>query len=99
MLGLTQHLNDAHLVKQGTWILLLSVLVLTPSPAWSGEIILPSQALDRDTRVQARYRAQSAGTGKGQLTVTWTDVYDRLIEQRRIPFELRDTSEGSNRER
>jgi Beta-galactosidase len=74
-------------------IFLWAVLVPTLSPAWSGEVILPSRFFERDARVQALYRAQSPGTGKGQLIVTWTDVYDRLIEQRKIPFELRDTSD------
>lgn len=69
------------------------VLALMPLPAWSGEVILPSQAFDRDARIQALYRAQSRRTGKGHLIVTWTDVYDRLIERRKIPFELRDNSE------
>jgi Beta-galactosidase len=75
------------------WLFTWAVLLLLASYAWSGEIILPSDAFDRDVRVQARYRTQTAGTGKGQLTVRWTDVYDRLIEQRTIPFELRGSSE------
>src|SRR5438046_2166993 len=77
----------------GSWIVLWPLLLFLSRPAWSGEIVLPSQGLDRDARVQALYRAESSGTGKGQVTVTWTDVYDRLIERRKIPFELRSTSE------
>ena len=74
-------------------MLLLSLLAISPLPAWGGEIILPSPALDRDARVQALYRTQPAGTGKGVLTVTWTDVYGRLIDHRKIPVDLRGTSE------
>ena len=69
------------------------LLATVPLPAWSGEIILPSSALDRDAQVQAHYKTELPGTGKGQLTITWTDVYGRLIEQRTIPFKLRDTTE------
>src|SRR4030095_7569604 len=56
-------------------------------------IVLPSPALDRDARVHARYRTELPGTGRGQLTITWTDVHNRLVEQRTIRFELRDTTE------
>src|SRR6266542_4986775 len=70
-----------------------SVLFLASSPGWTGDIVLPYPAFDRDSRPQALYRTQSARGGKGQLTVTWTDVYNRLVEQRKIGFELRSTSE------
>lgn len=80
-------------MKRLAWRQSLCLLLATvPLPAWSGEIILPSSALDRDARVQAHYKTELPGTGKGQLTITWTDVYGRLIEQRTIPFKLRDTT-------
>ena len=40
------------------------LLATVPLPAWSGEIILPSSALDRDARVQAHYKTELPGTGK-----------------------------------
>src|SRR4030095_6317550 len=81
-------------MKRLAWrqLSLCLLLATVPLPAWSGEIILPSSALDRDARVQAHYETELPWTGKGQLTITWTDVYGRLIEQRTIPFKLRDTT-------
>jgi len=58
----------------------LSLLAISPLPAWGGEIILPSRDFDRDTRVQALYRTHPAGTRKGSLIVTWTDAYGRLVD-------------------
>src|SRR5437762_13672936 len=75
------------------WMVLWPMLLFLPRPAWSDEIVLPSQRLDRHARVQAVYRSKPPGIGKGQLTVTWTDVYDHLIARQKIPFELRSTSE------
>ena len=68
-------------------------LPLIPSFSWGAEIVLPASALDRNTLVQARYRTDAPATGRGTLTVTWTDVYGRLIEQRAIPVNLRRGSE------
>ncbi len=67
--------------------------VILPSAVWGGEIVLPAPALDRDTRIQARYRIDVPATGRGTLTVTWTDVYDRLIERRAIPVDFRGGSD------
>jgi len=66
---------------------------LGAAPAWSGEIVLPSNALERDARIRALYRTDSSGTGKGSLSVRWTDVHGRLVEQRKIPFELKGAAE------
>src|SRR5215467_11875052 len=70
-------------------LILYIVLLLWPSVAWSGEIVLPAPALDRDVQIQARYRIDAPTTGRGTLIVTWTDVYSRLIEQRSIPVDVR----------
>jgi len=58
--------------------------------ASAGEIVLPSHALERDTIVQAGYRTGALATGKGELTVAWTDVHGRLVDDRKIPVELID---------
>jgi hypothetical protein len=74
-------------------LLSLPLVVMTPS-AWGGQIVLPPvPAFDRGTRVEALYRSPGPKTGKGQLTVTWTDVYGRLVEQRGIPTNPRGASE------
>ena len=70
-------------------ILLCFTLLLAPELAPAGEIVLPAPAVDRDGRVPATYRAEAGAVGRGTLTVTWTDVYDRVIEQLTIPVDLR----------
>ncbi|HXI38899.1 MAG TPA: alpha-amylase family protein [Bryobacteraceae bacterium] len=56
----------------------------------AGEIILPSPALERDSVIQASYRTNGLATGKGEIAITWTDVHGRLVDDRKIPFELTD---------
>ena len=56
----------------------------------AGEIVLPSQAMERDAVVEAVYRTNSLATGSGQLAITWTDVHGRVVDERKIPIELTD---------
>ena len=56
----------------------------------AGEILLPSQALERDSVIAATYRTNGLATGKGELAINWTDVHGRLVDDRKIPFELTD---------
>jgi hypothetical protein len=58
--------------------------------ATAGEILLPSQALERDSVVAATYRTNGLATGKGELAISWTDVHGRLVDDRKIPVELTD---------
>jgi len=74
-------------------IFLCLIVVFAVSLGFGGEIILPSQALERDAPVQVVYRTGSLATGKGLLSIKWTDVYGRIVEDRKIPFELIDESE------
>jgi hypothetical protein len=59
----------------------------------AAEIILPSSALERDAPVRVVYRTNALATGKGELSVKWTDVFGRVVEDRKIPFVLTDESE------
>lgn len=59
------------------------------------ELILPGIAFERDRVVTAVYRTQSQATGKGTLEVRWTDVFGRVVEDRRIPVELTGENEIS----
>ena len=68
--------------------LVLSAALATP--ALAGEIILPSHALERGGVVQAVYRTNGLATGKGQLFINWTDVHGRMVEDRKVPFQLMD---------
>src|SRR5213593_41116 len=74
--------------------LLASLIVLLNGRfSMSGEIILPSNSLERDAPVTLYYRTGARATGKGSLLVKWTDAYGRIVEDRRIPFELADESD------
>ena len=53
--------------------------------AWSAEIVLPVAPLERDGPVRAIYRTNQLATGKGELSVRWTDVYGRVVEDRKYP--------------
>ncbi len=68
--------------------LLLAVALATASAA--GEIILPSPALERDSVIQATYRTNGLATGRGELAINWTDVHGRLVDDRKISFDLTD---------
>jgi glycosyl hydrolase family 42 (putative beta-galactosidase) len=68
--------------------------VLFAASIQAGEIILPSHALERDSVIQAIYRTSGLATGKGQISLTWTDVHGRLVDDRKIPVELTDENEA-----
>ena len=74
-------------------VLVLLGLAIMPASVGAGQIVLPAAAFDRDGRLSAFYRAELKNPAKGRITITWTDVYDRLIEQRSIPVDLRRSSE------
>ncbi len=70
-----------------------ALLILSAASAClAGQIVLPSSALERDSPVRAEYRLGWQASGKGELTLRWTDTYGRTIEDRKIPFELTDES-------
>ena len=56
----------------------------------AGEILLPSQALERDSVTEVTYRTNGLATGKGELAINWTDVHGRWVDDRKIPVELTD---------
>lgn len=71
-----------------------SVLFLAlPAAALAAEIVLPATALERDAPVTAIFRTNGHATGKGTLSVRWTDLLGRVVEDRQIPVELTDETE------
>ena len=72
--------------------LVLSVLASAAlaAPGVAGKIVLPAQALERGSVVDVTYRTNALATGSGQLAITWTDSHGRLVDDRKIPFELTD---------
>lgn len=61
--------------------------------AGAAEIVLPSADLERDRIVTAAYRTDGLASGKGTLTVQWTDALGRVVEDRSMPVELTDENE------
>lgn len=57
------------------------------------ELKLPSLSLERDRPVAAVFRTALQATGKGELTLEWTDVLGRVVERRKLPVELTDENE------
>src|SRR5690349_21072396 len=57
--------------------------------AVADQLVLP-QAVERNQRIEVAYRFEEPVTGSGFLEVDWNDVEGRLVERRRIPFELAD---------
>ena len=76
-----------------TAMFLCLIVVLAEGLAFAGEIILPSQTLERDAPVRVVYRTGSLATGKGELSIKWTDIYGRIVEDRKITVELADEFE------
>ena len=56
--------------------------------AGGGEIVLPPGGLERDAPVRAIYRVGRPVSGKGRLSIEWSDAHGRLVERREIPVEL-----------
>src|SRR5262252_442873 len=74
-------------------LLLCFTLLLAPELAPAGEIVLPAPAVERDGRIPVTYRAEAGSMSRGTLSVTWTDVYERVIEKLTIPVDLRSGPE------
>ncbi len=71
----------------------VALLLTSGSPALAAEIILPSTAFERDAPVAAVYRTNARATGKGNLSIRWTDVHGRVVEDRQIAVELNDETD------
>jgi hypothetical protein len=77
-------------MRYGLMILLTGGLA---AAAFGGQIILPSNALERDAPVHAIYRTNALATGKGELSFEWTDVYGRIVGKGAEPVELNDETD------
>src|ERR1017187_1607233 len=69
------------------------LVFLLPAAGLAAEIVLPARAMERDAPVTAIYRTNGQATGKGTISVRWTDILGRVVEERQIPVELTDESE------
>jgi len=73
--------------------LIFCASIVSALPAFAGEILLPSSSLERTGPVQFIYKSVWPSTGQGQLSIKWTDVYGRAIEDRKEPIVLTDESQ------
>jgi hypothetical protein len=72
----------------------LTVLLFTCVLACgAAQLTLPSKSFDRTGVVTATYRTNSLATGRGELSVRWTDALGRLVEERTIAVTLHDEDE------
>ena len=74
-------------------MLLGFIIAFGTLPALAAEIVLPSPALEREGPVLVIYRTNGLATGKGELSIKWTDSYGRVVDDRKIPVQLTDESE------
>lgn len=79
--------------KQTMRTLSAAVLVLFAGVAGAAQLILPSTSFERDATVVAVFRSGSPVTGKGTLSVEWTDALGRVVESRSLPVTLTDETD------
>jgi hypothetical protein len=78
------------------WHMLRALLCLIPFSAVSlagAQLILPSDALERDGTVHVVFRTNPLATGHGVLSIDWTDVHGRVVDHRSLPVELSDETD------
>jgi hypothetical protein len=68
------------------------LLAMAATSLWPAELVMPP-AVERDGPVPVVYRTTQLATGKGELSVRWTDVNGRVVDDRRIPVDLLDENE------
>jgi hypothetical protein len=72
-----------------------TLLFCCGSTAFSGELVLRSPVLERDGITEVVYRLDHQVTGKGEVSVHWTDSLGRIVEDRTFPVELTDEDQFS----
>ncbi len=74
---------------------LFIVFLLAAFATAAAQITLPAESLERSGTVVATYKTNYLATGTGELTIQWTDSFNRLIEEKKIPVTLNDEDEIS----
>jgi len=69
------------------------LLAMFGMSARGADILMPAAPLERDSPVPVVYRTNQLATGTGELSLRWTDVYGRVVEDRRLPVEWLDENE------
>ncbi len=70
-----------------------TIFFLALTTAAAGELILPSNALERDAPVTVIYRTSPQAAGKATLKILWTDIFGRTVEDRTLALDLTDETE------
>ena len=65
---------------------------ITLGSASADEIVLPAGILERGKSVDVVYRTRTPVTGKGALSIAWTDSAGRVVDRRTLPV----TPDGSS---
>jgi len=73
--------------------IILALTGLAAAAAYGAELILPATALERDGHVPVVFRTGGLATGRGTLSIEWTDVHGRVVDRREIPVELNDETD------
>src|SRR5579872_3070598 len=58
----------------------------------AGQLVFPT-VVERTGPVAGTFRLPYRSSGKGSLAIRWTDSYGRVVEDRKIPFEINDETE------
>lgn len=72
---------------------ILFPLLCVVTASFAGELILPSNVLERDGIVPVKWRMAGQVSGEGKLTVRWTDSLGRVVQDSSIPVTLTDEEE------
>jgi hypothetical protein len=84
-------LRMATVVKKGAyWISIFAFVAWTAS---ADEIVPPPGPLLRGRTINFVYRVQPSASGKGALSIKWTDSAGRIVERRSLPVTLNGRSD------
>ncbi|HTV44071.1 MAG TPA: alpha-amylase family protein [Stellaceae bacterium] len=70
-------------------IAVLVATILGGGTVAADQLVMPKTA-GRNTVLPVVYRFEPSASGRGRLDITWTDADGRVVEQHRIPLELKD---------
>lgn len=68
------------------------MILMLSGPAGAAELSIPT-VIDRSAPITGTFRTSPQATGRGTLTVEWTDILDRRVDVREIPVSLTDETE------
>jgi hypothetical protein len=80
---------DWHMVR-ALWCL----AAFSAGSVLGAQLILPSDDLERDGMIHVVFRTSPLATGRGVLSIDWTDVHRRVVDRRSLPVELIDETDA-----